>query len=45
MELIAKLETTTWDEAMKQKVAIKISALTSTDQYEKALRSINQNQK
>jgi hypothetical protein len=44
MELIAKLETTTWDEVMKQKVAIKISALTTTEQYEKALRSINQNQ-
>jgi hypothetical protein len=44
MELITKLETTTWDEVMKQKVAIKISALTTTEQYEKALRSINQNQ-
>ncbi len=44
MELIAKLETTTWDEAMKQKVAIKISALTTNEQYERALRSINQNQ-
>ena len=44
MELIAKLETTNWDEIMKQKVAIKISALTTMEQYEKALRSINQNQ-
>jgi hypothetical protein len=44
MELIAKLETTTWDEAMKQKVAIKISAITTSEQYEKALRTINQNQ-
>lgn len=44
MELIAKLETTNWDEIMKQKVAIKISALTTIEQYEKALRSINQNQ-
>jgi len=45
MELIAKLETTTWDEVMKQKVAIKISAITTNEQYDKALRSINQNQK
>jgi hypothetical protein len=44
MELITLLENTTWDEAMKQKVAIKISALTTLEQYEKALRSINQNQ-
>lgn len=44
MELILMLENTTWDEAMKQKVAIKISALTTLEQYEKALRSINQNQ-
>ncbi len=44
MELIAKLETTNWDEIMKQKVAVKISALTTMEQYEKALRSINQNQ-
>jgi hypothetical protein len=44
MELILLLENTTWDENMKQKVAIKISALTTLEQYEKALRSINQNQ-
>jgi hypothetical protein len=44
MELITKLETTTWDEAMKQKVAIKISAITTSEQYEKALRTITQNQ-
>ena len=44
MELILMLENTTWDETMKQKVAIKISALTTIEQYEKALRSINQNQ-
>jgi hypothetical protein len=44
MELILLLENTSWDENMKQKVAIKISALTTLDQYEKALRSINQNQ-
>lgn len=44
MELILMLENTTWDENMKQKVAIKISALTTLEQYEKALRSINQNQ-
>jgi len=44
MKLITLLENTTWDETMKQKVAIKISALTTLEQYEKALRSINQNQ-
>jgi hypothetical protein len=44
MELITLLENTSWDENMKQKVAIKISALTTLEQYEKALRSINQNQ-
>ena len=44
MELITLMENTTWDETMKQKVAIKISALTTLEQYEKALRSINQNQ-
>jgi hypothetical protein len=43
MELITLLENTSWDENMKQKVAIKISALTTLEQYEKALRSINQN--
>lgn len=45
MELITLLENTTWDDVMKDKVAIKISAITTKDQYEKALRSINQNQK
>jgi len=44
MELILMLENTSWDEYMKQKVAIKISAITTSEQYEKALRSINQNQ-
>ena len=44
MELISLLEGTTWDEDMKQKVAIKISAITSIEQYNKALKSINQNQ-
>jgi hypothetical protein len=44
MELITLMENTTWDETMKQKVAIKISAITTSEQYEKALRSINQNQ-
>lgn len=44
MELISLLEDTTWDEDMKQKVAIKISAITSLEQYNKALKSINQNQ-
>ena len=44
MELISLLENTTWDEDMKSKVAIKISAITSLEQYNKALKSINQNQ-
>ena len=44
MELILLLENTSWDEKMKQKIAIKISALTSLDQYNKALKSINENQ-
>jgi hypothetical protein len=44
MELILMLENTTWDEKMKQKIAIKISALTSIEQYNKALKSINENQ-
>jgi len=44
MELILLLENTSWDETMKQKVAIKISAITTSEQYQKALRSINQNQ-
>lgn len=44
MELISLLENTTWDEDMKSKVGIKISAITSSEQYNKALKSINQNQ-
>jgi hypothetical protein len=44
MKLILLLENTSWDETMKQKVAIKISAITTIEQYDKALRSINQNQ-
>jgi hypothetical protein len=44
MELISLLENTTWDEEMKSKVAIKISAITSLEQYNKAIKSINQNQ-
>ena len=44
MELILMLENTSWDEKMKQKIAIKISALTSLEQYNKALKSINENQ-
>ena len=44
MELISLLEGTTWDEDIKSKVAIKISAITSLEQYNKALKSINQNQ-
>jgi hypothetical protein len=44
MFLITLLENTTWEEEMKSKVAIKISAITSLEQYNKALKSINQNQ-
>lgn len=43
MELIMMLESTNWDEKMKNKVALKISAITSTDQYNKALQAINSN--
>jgi hypothetical protein len=44
MELISLLESTIWDDTIKDKVAIKISAITSLDQYNKALKSIQSNQ-
>ena len=40
MQLIAMLENTTWDDATKDKVAIKISAITRLEQYDKAINSI-----
>jgi hypothetical protein len=43
MQLIILLESTNWDEKMKNKVAIKISAITSLEQYNKALSAINSN--
>ena len=46
MKLIALLENTIWDESLKSKQAIKISAYTTNEQYDKAYRIIlaNQNQ-
>lgn len=44
MFLIILLEKTTWDEEMKSKVANKIGAITSIEQYNKALKSIKENQ-
>ena len=46
MKLIALLENTIWDESLKSKQAIKISAFTTNEQYDKAYRIIlaNQNQ-
>ena len=46
MKLIALLENTIWDENLKSKQAIKISAYTTNEQYDKAYRIIlaNQNQ-
>lgn len=45
MKLIALLENTIWDESLKSKQAIKISAYTTNEQYEKAHRIILANQK
>ena len=45
MKLIALLENTIWDESLKSKQAIKISAYTTNEQYDKALRIILANQK
>ena len=46
MKLITLLENTIWDENLKSKQAIKISAYTTNEQYDKAYRIIlaNQNQ-
>ena len=44
MKLIALLENTIWDESLKSKQAIKISAFTTNDQYDKAYRIILANQ-
>lgn len=44
MKLIALLENTIWDESLKSKQAIKISAYTTNEQYEKAHRIILANQ-
>lgn len=44
MKLIALLENTIWDESLKSKQAIKISAYTSNEQYDKAHRIILANQ-
>ena len=44
MKLIALLENTIWDESLKSKQAIKISAYTTNEQYDKAYRIILANQ-
>jgi hypothetical protein len=44
MKLITLLENTIWDETLKSKQAIKISAYTTNDQYDKALKIILANQ-
>lgn len=44
MKLIALLENTIWDENLKNKQAIKISAYTTNEQYDKAHRIILANQ-
>jgi hypothetical protein len=44
MELISLLENTSYDDSTKDKIAIKISAYTSLDQYNKAFKSITENQ-
>jgi hypothetical protein len=44
MKLIALLENTIWDENLKSKQAIKISAYTTNEQYDKAYRIILANQ-
>ena len=44
MKLIALLENTIWDESLKSKQAIKISAFTTNEQYDKAYRIILANQ-
>lgn len=44
MKLITLLENTIWDESLKSKQAIKISAYTTNEQYDKAHRIILANQ-
>lgn len=44
MKLITLLENTIWDESLKSKQAIKISAFTTNDQYDKAYKIILANQ-
>ena len=44
MELITLLENTSFDEKTKDKIAIKISAYTTKEQYNKAYKSIIENQ-
>lgn len=44
MELISLLETTSYDDKTKDKIAIKISAYTTKEQYNKAYKSIIENQ-
>ena len=44
MKLIALLENTIWDENLKNRQAIKISAYTTNEQYDKAYRIILANQ-
>lgn len=44
MELISLLETTSYDDKTKDKLAIKISAYTTKEQYNKAYKSIIENQ-
>jgi hypothetical protein len=44
MKLIALLENTIWDDSLKSKQAIKISAYTTNEQYDKAYKIILANQ-
>jgi hypothetical protein len=44
MKLITLLESTIWDEKLKSQQAIKISAYTTNEQYEKALKILLANQ-
>jgi hypothetical protein len=44
MKLITLLENTIWDEKLKSQQAIKISAYTTNEQYEKALKILLSNQ-
>ena len=44
MELIVLLETTVWDSTTKDSIANKIGQYTTNEQYNKALKSITENQ-